>query len=164
MPSFWAAPRELSAATTAIGASSPPATEVAIEPAVLDTPFAYWLNRRLVIGERRHALLFGGTAERYDATARAVTAMAEAARGGTPCRAPSDAGFPPRALVLRARSAPSASQRIEAPWLGDPATLDCFERVSATSRYEVWVNERALAAIAALGRAPATALSPAPPK
>lgn len=142
---FWAAPRELVAICREANQRTAPATLVAIEPAVLDSSFGYWLDRRVVIGDRRHALLFGGTAEGYDTTARAIAASADALRAGAPCDAAATESSKPRALIVSgAVSSPAEAAAVLVPWLGAGGESDCFTRAAANDRYQLYANEAAL--------------------
>ncbi len=141
---FWAAPRALVEICREANQRTAPATLVAIEPAVLDSSFGYWLDRRVVIGDRRHALLFGGTAERYDATARAIAASADTLRAGAPCGAGAARDGEPRALVVSGAVSSPATAAALAPWLGSSGESDCFTRVAANDGYQLYANAAAL--------------------
>ncbi|MBK7973344.1 MAG: hypothetical protein IPK07_08705 [Deltaproteobacteria bacterium] len=145
---FWAAPREGVEVSRAANARTAPDTLVAIEPGVLDSSFGYWLDRRVVLGDRRHALLFGATAEGYDETARAVAASATALRAGTTCVVPGEATGQPRALIVSGSTSSPGDASVAMPWLGAAGELDCFTRVAANARYQLYANA------AALSRAP----------
>lgn len=142
---FWAAPRELVEICRDANRRTAADTLVAIEPGVLESSFGYWLDRRVVIGDRRHALLFGGTAAGYDTAAQAVAASAAALRAAAPCSAVSAAASSkPRALIVSGSTSAPAESSVAVPWLGAEGELDCFTRVAANARFQLYGNAAAL--------------------
>jgi hypothetical protein len=139
---FWPAPRELVQTSRWIDASSSRSSLVAIEPAALDSSWGYWLRRRLVLGDRRHALLFGGDGATYDDTARRITASIASIDVSTPCSATVDAHEPPRVLVTSPRDFPvGTSAAIH--WLDGESAPSCFRLRHGDSRFDVWLNSTA---------------------
>lgn len=63
---FWPTSPDLVATANWINERTPASTVVATEPDTVAKLSAYWLRRRLVVVDRRHALLFGATPEEFE--------------------------------------------------------------------------------------------------
>jgi hypothetical protein len=84
---FWGTPKATVEAFRWINNTTPRSALVAIRPGDYESNDGYWIDRPLVLGGRRLALLFGANPERYDRTSLALEAAfaqtdPEAARRG----------------------------------------------------------------------------------
>ena len=82
---FWATPKATVEAFRWVNDATPRSALVAIRPGDYESNDGYWLERPVVLGGRRLALLFGANPDRYDRTSLALEAAfaetdAEAAR------------------------------------------------------------------------------------
>ena len=74
---FWSSPRELVEAARWINTQTAPNTVVAL--GLPPSQVGYWLRRRVVAADRRHAMLFGATSEQYDDTMAQLAVALDAA-------------------------------------------------------------------------------------
>ncbi len=139
---FWPTPRELVATSRWIDASTAPSTWVAIDPKILDSSWGYWLRRRLWLGDRRHALLFGATGTAYDATASLTAASVSSLREGPDCSPEAVPGASALALVTARSGLPLGSARAAA-WPRDGGPPTCLVLARSDSGYDVWLDAAA---------------------
>jgi hypothetical protein len=84
---FWPTPPAAVDALRWVNANTPRTALVAIRPSDYENMYGYWLRRRLVVGGRRLAVLFGADPEYFDRTSASLEGIfaaesADAARAG----------------------------------------------------------------------------------